>query len=68
MEGRMLKENDRMFFIDKEIIILKIFEIFQLAKVRYLDSIHTFMVDLKALSDKADITNSISIKWLGGVT
>lgn len=59
--------NDRMFFINKEVIVMKVFSIFQLAEVRYAYSFNTFMVDIKVLRQDADESSSISIKLLGGI-
>ena len=59
--------NDTLFFVNRVIIVLKIFETFQLAQVRYLDSPVRFMVDFNMLSQCPDESNSISIKVLGGV-
>lgn len=59
--------KDRMFFMDKEIIILKLFNIFQLAEIRYIYSPMKFMVDVNVLSQSPDDSSSISVKLLGGV-
>lgn len=59
--------NDKMFFINKEVVILKILPIFQLAEVRYLRSISSFMVDINSLRKSADESSSLSIKLLGGL-
>lgn len=59
--------NDRMFFVNKEIIVLKIFETFQLAQVQYLYSPIKFMVDINVLGRYPDESSSISVKALGGV-
>jgi hypothetical protein len=59
--------NERMFFMDKEIIVIKVFEIFQLAEIRFLYSSKRFAVDINALSREPDMTSSISIKTLGGI-
>jgi hypothetical protein len=59
--------NDRMFLMDKEIIVLKVFITFQLAEIRYLNSSNKFAVDINALSSVPDNSSSISIKILGGI-
>lgn len=59
--------NDRLFFIDREVVVVRVFSIFQLAEIRYACSIVTFMVDIKVLRQEADDSSSISIKLLGGI-
>ncbi|MFD1175781.1 hypothetical protein ACFQ3W_05605 [Paenibacillus puldeungensis] len=61
------RENDQLFFIDKEVIIVKVYPTFQLAKVHYLGAMDTFMVDFHALLPYADVRSSLSISLLGGV-
>ncbi|NOU75797.1 hypothetical protein GC098_31315 [Paenibacillus sp. LMG 31458] len=60
-------ENDRAYFINKEVVITKIVSTFHLAEVRYPSSSKTFVVDLRLLQSVEDKRNSISIKLLGGV-
>lgn len=59
--------NQKMYLIDKEVIILKIFYVFHLAEVRYLDSPRSFMVDFNVLLEFPDRSSSISIRLLEGV-
>lgn len=59
--------NEKMFFMDKEVIIVKIFRNFNLAKVKCLNSNAVFSVDIHALNKEPDMTNSISIEILGGI-
>lgn len=61
------RKDDILFFMDKEITVLKVFENLQLAKVKYNYSKIEFMTDIHALSVEPDKTSSISIKMLGGV-
>ncbi len=61
------RKDDILYFMDEEITVLKIYESFQLARVRYNYSKIEFVVDIHALSVKPDKTSSISIKILGGV-
>ncbi|OME78659.1 hypothetical protein BK120_23250 [Paenibacillus sp. FSL A5-0031] len=61
------RENDQLFFIDKEVIIVKVYLNFQLAKVRYLSTTDTFMVDFHVLQPYVDERSSLSISLLGGV-
>ncbi|MED4599683.1 MULTISPECIES: hypothetical protein [Paenibacillaceae] len=64
--GTLPRVNERLFFFDKEVIVVKVFSIFQLAEIRYACSLATFMVDIKVLRQEADKSSSISIKLLGG--
>ncbi|PQP83596.1 hypothetical protein C0Q44_02580 [Paenibacillus sp. PCH8] len=57
--------NDQFYFIDKLVVIVKVFLNFQLAKVRYILSVETFIVDINVLKLDADYSSSISIKLLG---
>lgn len=59
--------NDKKYLFDKEVIIIKVFHVFHLAEVRYLDSSHSFIIDYNALQDFLDRSSSISIKLLDGV-
>ncbi|CAH8713373.1 hypothetical protein M5W83_26735 [Paenibacillus thiaminolyticus] len=61
------RKNDHLFFINKEVIVVKVFLSFQLAEVRYLSSFDSFIVDINVLNQYADKRSSISIKLLGGV-
>lgn len=67
MTATVPRENDQLFFIDKEVIIVKVYLNFQLAKVRYLSSADTFMVDFHVLQPYADERSSLSISLLGGI-
>ena len=57
--------NDQFYFIDKLVVIVKVFLNFQLAKVRYILSVETFIVDINVLKLEANYSSSISIKILG---
>lgn len=50
----------------REVIVIKVYTLFRLAMVRYLDEMKEFCVDVCALSQEPDFTNSISLKILGG--
>jgi hypothetical protein len=58
--------GDRLFFINNEVIVVQLFEVFQLAKIRYINSFKTFIVDVHCLSEETNERSSISIKLLGG--
>lgn len=63
---KTIAEYERVFLMDKEVIILKIFKEFNLAKVKYLNSDVLFSVDIHSLNKEPDMTSTISIGILGG--
>lgn len=58
--------NNIYYYVDQKIILLKIFEEIQMAKIRYLNSEYESIVDMKGISEVPIFENSISIKLLGG--
>ena len=63
------KKGNTLFLMHREVIVIKVIKVytlFRLAMVRYLDEMKEFCVDVCALSQEPDFTNSISLKILGG--
>lgn len=63
------KMGNTLFLMHREVIVIKVinvYTLFRLAMVRYLDEMKEFCVDVCALSQEPDFTNSISLKILGG--
>ena len=60
------KMGDTLFLMHREVIVIKVYTLFRLAMVRYLDEMKEFCVDVCALSQEPDFTNSILLKILGG--
>lgn len=63
------KMGNTLFLMHREVIVIKVIKVytlFRLAMVRYLDEMKEFRVDVCALSQEPDFTNSISLKILGG--
>ena len=63
------KMGNTLFLMHREVIVIKVIKVytlFRLAMVRYLDEMKEFYVDVCALSQEPDFTNSISLKILGG--
>ena len=63
------KMGNTLFLMHREVIVIKVIKVytlFRLAMVRYLDEMKEFCVDVCALSQEPDFTNSISLKILGG--
>ena len=58
--------NNIYYYVDQKIILLKIFEEIQVAKIRCLNSEYESIVDMKGISEVPIFENSISIKLLGG--
>ena len=63
------KMGNTLFLMHREVIVIKVIKVytlFRLAMVRYLDEMKEFCVDVCALSQEPYFTNSISLKILGG--
>ena len=63
------KMGNTLFLMHREVIVIKVIKVytlFRLAMVRYLYEMKEFCVDVCALSQEPDFTNSISLKILGG--
>ena len=61
------KMGNTLFLMHREVIVIKVIKVytlFRLAMVRYLDEMKEFCVDICALSREPDYTNSISLKLL----
>lgn len=50
-----------LFFIDKEVILLKTYEPLQLVKIQLIADGVEMMVDIKCLTDEPDLTNTIPL-------
>ena len=56
------KMGNTLFLMHREVIVIKVIKVytlFRLAMVRYLDEMKEFCVDVCALSQEPDFTNSI---------
>lgn len=62
------KIGDTLFLMHREVVVIKVYTLFRLVTVRYLDEMRGFCVDICALSRTPDYTNSISLKILKGET
>jgi len=61
-----LKLNEK-YFINRIVIVIYKYPIFELTRVRYKDNNEEIIVDSKLLTDKIDNTRTISIGLLGGI-
>lgn len=59
-------KGDKLYLHHREVIVLKVYEIFQLIKIHYLEESVGFFVDICALTEQPDTTNSISLGLIGG--
>lgn len=59
-------EGDKLYLHHREVIVLKVYEIFQLIKIHYPEELVEFFVDICALTEQPDTTNSISLGLIGG--
>jgi hypothetical protein len=57
-------KGDKLFLMHKEVVVIKVYSIFRLIKIRYREESFEFFVDASALSTTPDFTNSISIRML----
>lgn len=60
------KIGDTLFLLHREVIVIKVYTLFRFVMVHYLDEMKEFCVDVCALSQEPDFTNSISLEVLGG--
>ena len=58
------KIGDTLFLMHREVIVIKVYTFFRFVIVRYLDEANEFCVDVGALSQDTDYTNSSSVKLL----
>lgn len=57
------KINEKIFYITKEVIVLKLIEALHLAQIQYLDSSDRYIVDVSILRPYPDKSCSISIRY-----
>lgn len=60
------KPGEKSYLMHKEVIVTNVYSLFGLVKVRYPEEIEEFYIDVCALSNTPDYTDSISLKMLGG--
>lgn len=56
--------GDKLYFLQREIIVKKIYENFQLLKIQFVGESDEFFVDICAVNDIPDNTSSISLRLL----
>ena len=67
MNARKLPNiGDKLFLMHREVLVVKVYSLFRFVTVRYLEETKEFCVDICALSDEPDYTNSISLRLLRG--
>ena len=57
--------GDRLFLMNKEIVVTGVHKCFQLVKIRYLEDVSEFTIDISALSNMPDLSNALSLGFLG---
>lgn len=57
---------NKTYYMNKEVIVLKWYEDFQLVKIKYLYSNLAIVVDSNALSVESVSTRTISLELIGG--
>ena len=58
------KIGDKPFIMHKKVVVIEVYPLFKLIKVRYEGETKEFCVDACALTDESDYTNSISLRLL----
>ncbi len=58
--------NDKMFYIDKEVTVLKIIKEFSLVKVKYIENNLEVYLDCNVLTAEHNTEKTISVKLLLG--
>lgn len=60
------KTGDSLFLMHRKVVVIKVYSLFKFIEVRYMEETKEFCVDICALTDEPDYTNSISLKLLRG--
>lgn len=60
------KIGDKLFLMHREVVVIKVYWMFSLAKVHYTEETKEFCIDTCALTNEPDYTNSISLTLLRG--
>jgi len=55
------KVGEKLFLMQREVVVTKVHSTFQLIGIRYVDDVHEFFVDANAVTARPDYTCSISI-------
>ena len=55
------KTGDKLFLMQREVVVTKVYADFRLIKIRYTEESFEFFVDACAVTAKPEYTNSISI-------
>ena len=58
--------GDKLFLMHREVVVTKVYDIFRLIKIRYTEESTEFFVDICAVTELPDNTNSLSIEFPGG--
>lgn len=58
--------GEKYYYVNREVIVINIFECFHLVRIKDLVGEHSLCVDKCALTRKPDLTNSISLELFGG--
>ncbi len=61
-----LKQKSERYFANKKVSVVKIYTSVNLVKIKFEDTDICTVVDINALSEEADLTQTISFKVLGG--
>jgi hypothetical protein len=59
-------DSEKTYYMSKEVAIVKIYESFHLAKIKFIITNLEIIVDFNALSATPDMTKSLSLGLIGG--
>ncbi len=54
--------GDKLFLMDREVVVIKVYSMFKFVRVCYAEEDKEFCIDICALSDVPDYTDSISLR------
>ena len=67
ISNELPRQNIKYYYTNREVIVLKRIPTFHLAKIIFVDTKTSFIVDICTLSTSPERTKSVSLKLLGGL-
>lgn len=55
--------GDKPFLMHREVVVIEVYSLFRLIKVRYTEETKEFCIDICALTNEPDYTSSISLRF-----
>ncbi|MCP1102773.1 hypothetical protein M2454_003076 [Aequitasia blattaphilus] len=66
MPGYLPEIGEKCYFMQREVVVIGIWDCFHLVKIKDLFDEHSYLVDRCTLSLRPNFTNSISLNYFGG--